>query len=189
MLMFENILKGETEDDVYLLPHLLYIGVGTGGGGGGGGTGGTCPPKFSICAILTLNVLYYKFNLLHTVTPNQKVFPTPLLYKFSWQYYIWKYLEKPALTYSIPKCCIGCCLGNSAYVCIYYIDLASLTGLPRFLFFGLRSVASYNTLEAEERGSPGLIHHVSEREVDIGRRDPTAKMTHVSVVETTRLHR
>jgi len=27
------------------------------------------PPKFSICAMPTLYVLYYKFNLLHTVPP------------------------------------------------------------------------------------------------------------------------
>ena len=47
MQIFENIsLKGETEDDVCSLLHLVY--------------------------------------------------------KFSWQYYIWKYLKKTAVTYSIP---------------------------------------------------------------------------------------
>jgi len=36
-------------------------------------------------------------------------------------------------------------------------------------------------MEAEEHkkwGRPGFIHHVREREVDIGRRDPTTKTTH-----------
>ena len=41
----------------------LFIGV---------GTGGMCPPKFSMCAMPTLYVLYYKFNLLHTVPPQSK---------------------------------------------------------------------------------------------------------------------
>ena len=43
-----------------------------------GGTGGTCPPKFSVCSIY---VLYYKVIYYILCPPNQKVFPTPLLEK------------------------------------------------------------------------------------------------------------
>ena len=46
----------------------------------GGDTRPPPPPKFSICAMPTVYVLYYKLNLLHTVPPNQKVFPTPLTF-------------------------------------------------------------------------------------------------------------
>ena len=39
--------------------YCIIIGVGT----GGGGTGGMCPPKFSVCSMPTLYVLYYKYLL------------------------------------------------------------------------------------------------------------------------------
>ena len=61
--------------------------------------------------------------------------------------------------------------------------LASFPGLSRFLFFSLCSVQYMKAEEREKRGRPGLIHHVSDHKVDIGRRDPTTKQCTGSLVQ------
>ena len=40
--------------------------------------------------------------------------------------------------------------------------VALFPGLPRFVFFGLRSVQYMEVEEREKRGRPGLIHHVND---------------------------
>ena len=41
-------------------------------------------------------------------------------------------------------------------------ELASFPGLPRFLFFGLRSVLYTEAEEREKRGRPGNTYHVND---------------------------
>ena len=42
------------------------------------------------------------------------------------------------------------------------LTLASFPGLPRFLFFGLRSVEYTEAEEREKRGRPGNTYHVND---------------------------
>jgi len=67
--------------------------------------------------------------------------------------------------------------GELLYLCLVNRNvLASFPGLPRFLFFGLRSVQYTEAEEREKRGRPDLIYHVRDvggREVDVGGRGTT----------------